>query len=179
MKLRFIDRLIIILSALVVLVTALIALGMVWNILPEDLFLEYADRVYNVDINLWPVTGISAGIFILAVGLFFIGFGRSRLKTPETIYIQIGSADGGTLKIAADSLNEMICKNVATIAGVKEAKSKVSIKEGLANIVVGVSLDEGVIVPQISEEIQTTTKEKIQLLTGLNIAEISIMVKNW
>ena len=39
-------------------------------------------------------------------------------------------------------------------------------------------MDDGVIIPKVCEDIQTSTKEKIQQLSGMNIDQISVLVNN-
>ncbi len=104
--------------------------------------------------------------------------GNATPKAKEPKYINVGSPEGGQIKVATSTLCQMIVKNVDEIPGIKESKAKINVVDELAYIIVGVSLNEGVIVPEVGEQIQTTTKERIQNLTGLDIKEISVLVNN-
>lgn len=69
-------------------------------------------------------------------------------------------------------------QNVNEITGVIDSKAKTIISEEKTFVTIGVSVADGVIIPKVCEEIQTTTKEKIQQLTGLAIEEINVLVNN-
>lgn len=179
MKIGFFNRLIIIITSTIMLALCALLLAIVWNVISYDIITEYANRLYYEDINFWPATATAALVLIFAILLFVLAFRRKRKeKAKQVEYIKVGTPEDGQIKIACSTLNSMICKNVNEISGVTDSRAKTNLIDDKAFIVVGVSVGEGVIIPKIGAEIQTTTKEKIQQVTGLDISEINVLVNN-
>lgn len=186
MKVGFFNRLIFVLAAIVMLAASLLMILFTWPM--EKLFSFWTisdtvtDVIYNLyheNVNFIPATvGIGIGL-IVCVCLFVLAFKRDRTPKAKAIeYIKIGIEGQGQLKIATSTINNMICKNVNEITGVVDSKAKTNIIDEKTFVTIGVSIDDGVIIPKVCEEIQTSTKEKIQQLTGLAIEEINVLVNN-
>ena len=185
MKIGFFNRFIFVLAALIILVASLLMMVYSWQI-PFLSFRDISDatndivyNLYHEDINFIPATvGIAIGI-IVCIWLFVLAFKKNKTPKVKPIeYIKVGTEENGQIKIAASTINNMICKNVNEITGVSDSRAKTNIVDDKTHIVVGVSVDDGVIIPKVCEEIQTTTKEKIQQLTGMAIGEINVLVNN-
>ena len=185
MKTGFFNRLIFVLAALIVLAASLLL-----TVYYQDIFLlsfrdisettnNAVNNLYHESINYIPATiGIGVGL-IITIWLLVLAFRKNKTPKVKPIeYITIGTEETGQIKIAASTINNMICKNINEITGVKETKAKTTVTDGKTFVTVGISVDEGVIIPKVCEEIQTTTKEKIQLLSGMNIEQISVLVNN-
>lgn len=179
MKVGFFNRLVFVLAAIVLLAVSLLFVLFIFDI-P---FLSFSDVTKAVDgvlyNNLIPsLIGLFVGL-LLTIWLFVLAFKRNKIQKAKPIeYIKIGTEGQGQLKIATSTINNMICKNVNDITGVKDSKAKTVIAEEKTFVTVGVSVDDGVIIPKVCEDIQTTTKEKLQQLTGLVIEEINVLVNN-
>ncbi len=188
MKVGFFNRLIFILAALIILVVSVVMMmfsgyfeifhSFSFNSM-SDIVMTAIDNLYHEEINFIPAT---VGIFIaliVCIWLFVLAFRKNKTeKTKPIEYIKIGSPESGQIKIATSTINNMICKNIDEITGVKNSRAKTNVIDDKAFVVVGVSVEDGVIIPKVCEEIQTTTKEKIQQITGLVIEEINILVNN-
>jgi|GEM_PF-4258513 len=185
MKTGFFNRLIFILAALIILGTSLLlvmfTVHMPWLSFSDinDTVSNVVENLYYENINLIPsLIGIVIGLF-LTVWLFILAFKKTKGEKAKPIqYIEIGTQENGKIKIATSTINSMICKNINEITGVRDSKAKTFIAEEKTYVTVGVSVDDGVIIPKVCEDIQTTTKEKIQQLTGMAIEEINILVNN-
>lgn len=185
MKVGFFNRLIFVLAAIVILATTLMMMVFTWPV-PFFSFRDISDTVTNVVYNLYhenvnfiPATvGILIGL-IICVWMLVLAFKKSKTQKVKPIeYIKIGAPENGQIKVATSTINNMICKNINEITGVTDSRAKTNVVDEKTYIVVGVSLDDGVIIPKVCEEIQTTTKEKIQQLTGMAIEEINVLVNN-
>ncbi len=185
MKTGFFNRLIFVLAALIVLAASLLMTVYsqeIWFISFRDVSDITNNAVYNLyheNINYIPATvSIIVGL-IIAIWLFVLAFRKNKTPKAKPIeYITVGSEEKGQVKIATSTINSMICKNVNEITGVTDSKAKTNIVDDKTFVVVGVSVEDGVIIPKVCEEIQTSTKEKIQQLTGMDIAGINVLVNN-
>jgi len=185
MKVGFFNRLIFILAAIIILAATLVMMLFSWQI-PIFTFRDINDatasivyNLYHEDVNFIPATvGIGIGL-IITIWLLVLGFKKKRGPKAKPIeYIKVGTPENGQIKIAASTINSMICKYVNEITGVIDSKAKTNLVDNKTFVVVGVSVEDGVIIPKVCEEIQTTTKEKIQQITGMEIAEINVLVNN-
>lgn len=176
MPLRIFDRFILIITAIIMLALALLLFVMVWEVLPYDIAQDYLNRIYDVEANLWLITGIGALITLLAIGMFFIGFSSRNRKVPA--YVNISSNEGGTLKIAYNTLRELICNQVLMVNGVTNAKAKISKKDNNTKLTIKVSITENIVITEVSETINTETKSNIEKLTGLSISDIDLIIDN-
>lgn len=179
MKVGFFNRLLFVLTALVLLAVSLLFLLFIFDF-PFLTFSDVADTIDDLlNNNLIPsLVGMGIGL-ILSIWLLVLAFKRNKTPKAKPIeYITIGTEGSGQLKVATSTINNMICKNVNEITGVIDSKAKTIISEEKTFVTIGVSVDDGVIIPKVCEEIQTTTKEKIQQLTGLAIEEINVLVNN-
>jgi len=186
MKVGFFNRLIFVLAAIVILTASLLMMLFTWPMERLFSFWDISDTVseviynlYHENVNFIPATvGIGIGL-IICIWLFVLAFKRNKTPKAKAIeYIKVGVEGQGQLKIATSTINNMICKNVNEITGVTDSKAKTNIVDDKTFVVIGVSVDDGVIIPKVCEEIQTTTKEKIQQLTGLAIEEINVLINN-
>ena len=186
MKVGFFNRLIFVLAALIILGASLLLMIFTWRM--EFLFsfgdisdtvTTVVDNLYHANINFIPATiGIFFGL-VITVWLLVLAFKRNKVEKAKAVeYLKIGTPENGQIKIAAATINNLICKNVNEITGVKDSRAKTNLVEEKTYVVVGVSVEDGVVIPKVCEEIQTTTKEKIQQLTGMEIEEINILVNN-
>ena len=186
MKVGFFNRIIFVLAALIILAVSLLMMIFVWRFEFLFTFRDISDTVtdavynlYHANVNFIPVTiGIFIGL-VVCIWLLVLAFKRNNSPKIKAIeYIKIGTEENGQIKIATSTINNMICKNVNEITGVVDSRAKTNVVDEKTYVVVGVSVDDGVIIPKVCEEIQTTTKEKIQQLTGMAIAEINVLVNN-
>ncbi|MEX1376379.1 MAG: alkaline shock response membrane anchor protein AmaP [Eubacteriales bacterium] len=187
MKVGFLSRVIFVLAALLALVASLVFLVFVWqlnSLFSHDGIINTVTNTvdnlyYSSDTAFAVATGIIVLYLIVCVWLLVLAFRKNKGEKAKAIeYIKIGTPENGQIKIAASTINSMICKNVNEIAGVADSKAKTNVVDDKTFITVGVSVDDGVIIPKVCEEIQTSTKEKIQQLTGMTIADINILVNN-
>ncbi len=185
MKTGFFNRLIFVLAALIVLCASLL-LTIYSQEIPFISFRDVSDitnnavyNLYHENINYIPAT-VSIGIgLIITIWLFVLAFRKNKNPKVKPIeYITVGTEETGQIKIASTTINNMICKNIKEITGVKDVKARTTSADGKTTVVVGISVDDGVIIPKVCEDIQTSTKEKIQQLSGMNIDQISVLVNN-
>ena len=190
MKIGFFKRVVFVLAGILVLITSLIITLITWQFWPFQKSVQYNDIVakitdtaqglyYADDTTLAIVT--AAVIIFIAIGIVLLVFGFKKNKGEKAKaieYIEIATSENGKIKIAKSTINSMICKNVNEIAGVTNSMAKTNVVDDKTFITVGVSVGDGVIIPKVCEEIQTSTKEKIQQLTGMTIADINILVNN-
>lgn len=184
MKIGFMNRLIFVLAALIILAVCLSAF-----VLADPLRLFSSSAVSSTVENLMDTLYDDAslipalvGMFVcllICIWLFVLAFKRNKVAKIKPIdYIKIGTPENGQIKVATSTINSMICKNVNEISGVKSSRAKTTVVDDKTFVTVGVSVEHGAIIPKVCEEIQTATKEKIQQITGMVIEEINVLVNN-
>lgn len=114
---------------------------------------------------------IMAGALLLLGLLLFI---RPRTSTDNSFRT---SLKGGDVRISQDALQEIITRSAKGLPGVLQVGSSLRQREAGLEIIVFCQFEQGVVIPQISEEILKKVKEDVELYTGIIVAEVKVLVR--
>lgn len=121
-------------------------------------------------VNPWESI-VVAGVLLLLGLLMFV---RPRASADYSFRI---SSKGGDVRISQDALQEIIARSAKALPGVMQVKSNLRQREAGLEIMVICQFEQGVLIPQISEGIQTKVKEDVELHTGIIVAEVKVLVR--
>ncbi|MDR3271684.1 MAG: alkaline shock response membrane anchor protein AmaP [Peptococcaceae bacterium] len=110
-------------------------------------------------------------IFLLLAGAFFV----LRLKR-ESVTVSLVSPYG-RITITEKALREIIDKCALTLEGVQQLQSHIRQKKHGVEIVISCQFATGVVIPQISEQMQIKVKEAVETYAGIHIAEVIVLVR--
>lgn len=119
-----------------------------------------------------PGESILVSGVLLVLGLLF--FLRPRVPSEYSFRTPL---KGGEVRIAQDALQDIIARSAKGLPGVAEVKSSLRQIEAGLQINVMCQFEQGVIIPQISQEILTKVKEDVELYTGISVAEVKVLVR--
>jgi uncharacterized alkaline shock family protein YloU len=119
--------------------------------------------------NPWESTVVAAALLLLGLLLFV----RPRESTDRSFQT---SSKGGNVRISQDALQEIIARSATALPGVLQVKSNLREREAGLQIMVSCQFEQGELIPQRSEELQTKVKADVELYTGIMVTEVKVLV---
>lgn len=123
--------------------------------------------------NPWESAIISILIIGVGIALFFI----PRNKRFDDPAFQT-SSQWGEVRVTYDAIREIVKRSALAVAGVYHIEAELHSRENLLEISIVSQLDPGVIIPEVSEKIQTQVKEAVESTTGIKVAEVKVLVRS-
>lgn len=114
---------------------------------------------------------VVAGILLLLGLLLFIRPRESKVHAFRT------SSKGGEILISQEALKEIIIRGATALPGVIQIQSSLRERETGIEITVSCQLEQGVLIPQTSAELQTKVKQDVELYTGMTVTEVKVLVR--
>ena len=114
---------------------------------------------------------------IIAVALLFIGV-LFIVKQPRTKVSIVMASKYGEISVTEDALREIILRSCLAHGGVHKVRPDIKQRKDGMEITISSQLDPGVMIPQISEEMQLKVKEDIENYTGIRVAEVKVRVRS-
>lgn len=135
--------------------------------------------------HLWVDEALSTGRGQLMVGLIGTAFFAVSVRLIVFAFTRRGGGQPvvhettlGDVRISLDAVESLIKKVARSVKGVREIKAVVHHgKDGLVAELRG-SVSHEVSIPETSEEIQTSVKQYVKRVVGVEIAEIRIEIDN-
>ncbi len=121
----------------------------------------------------WTVGLIGAVFFAASVQLIVAAFARRGGGQPV-----VHESSMGEVSISLDAVESLVKKVARSVKGVREIKAVVThTKDGLAAHLRG-TISPEVSIPEVSEEIQSSVRQYVKRVVGVEMAEIRIEVEN-
>jgi len=120
-----------------------------------------------------PWESIAVAGFLLLLGLLL--FVRPR-KSMERAFLT--SSKGGEVRISQDALQEIIARSATVLPGVLQVQSSLRERETGLQIMVSCQFEQDVLIPQMSQELQTKVKQDVELYTGILVTEVKVLVRS-
>ncbi|EHQ88100.1 alkaline shock response membrane anchor protein AmaP [Desulfosporosinus youngiae] len=121
--------------------------------------------------NPWESTVVAGGLLLLGLLLFI----RPRQSAAEDSFRT--SSKDGDIRISLDALQEIIARSAKSVSGVVQVKSSLRQRDAGLEILVSCQFEQGVVIPKLSEEILSKVKEDVEHYTGINVAEVKVLVR--
>jgi uncharacterized alkaline shock family protein YloU len=116
---------------------------------------------------------VGTAFFAVSVRLIVFAFTRRGGGQP-VIY----ESAAGEVRISLDAVESLVKKTARSIKGVREMKAVITHgKDGLHAELVG-TVTPDVSIPEVSEEIQSTVRQYVKRVVGVEMAEVKIEIEN-
>jgi uncharacterized alkaline shock family protein YloU len=135
----------------------------------------YLDKLYYVLIGgqyFWWL--LLAAVVLLLGGM--LGVFASLARKPAPPQVVIGKSEGGQVNICLDAVDNVVHKAALSVPGVREVKSRIKAAKNGVSIKMQIGLPHDTNVPETSTEVQKVVKEQLQVVTGLAVAEVTVLV---
>lgn len=173
MKMKIIDRILLILYTLAIMAISIILLSASFRILSISMIQYWISAVYDN----WRITTvvimISLLFFVVSIRLLTSGIRRSKIKNTL-----LKITDIGAIRISLSTIDSLAQRSTRSFAGVRDVKSQIIPNHEGVHIYLKVSLMADVNIPQIATELQSGVKEYIEKLSGVFVKEVQIHIDN-
>ncbi|MDD5016940.1 MAG: alkaline shock response membrane anchor protein AmaP [Eubacteriales bacterium] len=172
MKMRIFMRFLLTLYILFVLFISGAALACTWGII-QTVHPEYwLGLLYGDNTVRFVVSVILVAVIVLSILLMFSGIKKRKPKSAL-----INQTGNGTISISLSAIEEMATRHIAANEAVRSVKAFVSVKDSKVNISAKLAVAEGTQIPDILLTLQTSLKENIELLSGIEVNKILLLVE--
>jgi uncharacterized alkaline shock family protein YloU len=115
---------------------------------------------------------------LLAVVILLIGilpFLRPTKKLNERSFRT--SSKFGEIRVTMDALSDIIMRSANEVAGVRMVQPSVREREDGLEVIVHCQLNPEVVIPEISDQLQSKVREDVERYTGIKVAEVKVLVR--
>ena len=170
MKLNVLGRIMLALLLIFVIVFAFILLGMSVNIVDSELATMLLARLYEYARPM--IAGVGIALLAISCLLLFLGRGKKeKAEVAPASTLMVQNEIGGTY-IALDAIDSMVQKHCRAVPNVRDCHTSLRALEDGVSIGIRLAVLPDTDVATLTQQLQTSLKEYIQSLTGINVKEI-------
>lgn len=173
MKMRFWDRLLMRLGALLCLLSGVINIG--YGIMLYGRVWSESGQVNTALLNAAPLALIISGALIFIAGLYDILLPRRYNPRRRSFVIQ--PTEHGELRIAVSAIENLILKCVETHKEVRVISMSIINRRGAINVDLRVSMNSNVSIPHAIDQLQTQIKRYLSASSGIEVRDIGVSVE--
>jgi uncharacterized alkaline shock family protein YloU len=172
MKIRVIDRILLLLFVLAVIALAVVVPCIIFGVIPHSYFDTFVQYVYA---DVWMkvlVTAVCAVLFIIGLRLLIAGVTKPRIKTAL-----LTSSTEGTVRVSLLVLDELAQKFASGIKEIKDIKTDVALAGEGVKFRVKYAIVQEASVPDISLKLQSGIKQYVEMYSGITVKAVEVMVE--
>lgn len=172
MKIRIIDRILLLLLVLAVIAMGVVTLCILYGAIPHAYFTNFIDLAFT-DIWMQILVSVVAVVAILiCLRLLFAGMSKHK---PESALLH--DSDTGSVRVSLQVLEELAQRYARSIKEIKELNTDIYLKGEGVKYVVRYTITQESSIPEISAKLKTGIKEYVEMYSGIPVKEIEIMVE--
>lgn len=154
--------------SLAVMAVSLVLVGLAAPLPFLDDFRTSFVQVYNN----WPIALLGTAAFFLALWVLYLSL--RPVERARTIDRQ---GEMGEYRISFEALENLVMQATRDITGVKDTRTRLSLKDGGLVISLRISTLPDLKVPELVEEIQLKVRDYVQETSGVDVAEVKVLVE--
>ena len=177
MKMKWFDRVFLILAALILIALSIFAAGVQLGLfrgLYDDLFATINN---GLTVNTIIVCAVCAVIFVMAFRLLVASMssGEKRETAPDSVLIK--TTNEGTIRLAVSAVDSMVQRSARTVQSVRDVSSRIFVTEN-DNLAVqlNVSFVVDTVVSEATVQVQEAVKSYLEQHTGISVGEVKVFV---
>lgn len=169
---RIFMRFLLTIYILIVLFVSVVVLGATWGMIDIGWPQFWVAQLYGDSLARLAVSIIVVTVILLSFFLMFYGI---RRRKPKSALIKTTGL--GSVFISISAIEEMAMRHIATHEAVRNVKAAIRIKDSKANIIAKLAVAEGANIPEVLLSLQTSLKEHIEVLSGIEVNKITLLVE--
>lgn len=123
--------------------------------------------------NNWTLALVAAAVFLFSLWIFITNvLPADRVRTIDR------QGELGEYRISFDALENMVLQATRGIEGVRDTRTRLSVSDRGLVIYVRIATLPDIKVPDLAGEIQKNVKEYVQDISGVDVAEVKVLVEN-
>lgn len=140
-----------------------------------DLINTYMNNyIYGLDMTPRIIMfAIALIFFILSILFLFSGVRRNKDKKGIS-----RNTDIGEIKISLETIQNITENTIRRINGIRDSKITVKSKDNSVLIVLKLVVQQDLILPALTEEVQNSVKSRVEEISGVQVREIKVLVEN-
>ncbi len=171
---RMFDRLLLFIYSFIIACTMVVLMCMTFGWIGYNLAENYLDNIYNESLVRNSLLVVSIVFLIISIRLFYLAVRRDKTRSPSIIL----PSTYGSVNISIETIQNVALRASTKIKGLSELKARIQMKESGLEIELRTKIDGENSIPRITEEVQRTVKEQVELLTGIPVDKVSVFVSN-
>ncbi len=134
---------------------------------------EYFSTSLSILYGRWE-TGV-VGLILLIVSLRFLLYGLKSRQLPETT---VRDGELGKVCITLNAVESLVLKVIQDIENVKDSKIKIKKRENGVSVLLRLTVNHDVIIPEMTFELQKAIKDYIETTAGIFIKDVRVSIDN-
>ncbi|WP_296971129.1 alkaline shock response membrane anchor protein AmaP [Tepidanaerobacter sp. EBM-38] len=134
---------------------------------------QYVITSLSILYGRWETCAI--GLVLLLISLRFLFYGLKSNRVSETT---VKDSELGKVCITLDAIENLALKVIRDIENIKDSKIKVKKQENGVSILLKLTVNYDVIIPEMTLELQKTIKDYIETTAGISVNDIQISIDN-
>ena len=181
MKLKGFDRVLLAILLIIAIVFSFVLLGMAINLIRFEVVADVISLFYADWRNTLILGGSAVVLLLIAIMLMLAGRGEKsavadKQAAPVSALMQQTEL-GGTF-ISLDAVDGMVQKHCRAQERVRDCHSTLRALDDGVTIGIRLSVLPDTDVASLTQQLQTSLREYVQSLTGINVKEIGILVES-
>lgn len=172
MRIRWFDRLLLVLASLFLLIEGVV-LGLLALNIGRPTFHRWVDLMFGHTINQVILCVVAVALLLIGLRLLLL---RSR-KPREDNMIFMCTTEAGTIRILPDAVEAIVQRSARNNAHVRDLKTRIMPVDGSLHVQLRVMLSPGANVKDISVELQAAVKDELEKNTGIPVPEVQVIVE--
>lgn len=169
---RIFMRILLTLYILCVLFVAGVVLACAWNIIEMTHPMYWVSQLYQNTTVI--IVASVVGVLIVLMSLVLM-FGRNRRREPKSALI--AETGNGGIMITLSAIEEMATRHMLESPSVRSVKVGVGVKESKVDLSAKLAVMEETNIPETLKALQTSLKEHIEVLSGIEVGKITLLVE--
>ena len=176
MKLKVFDRILLGILLIVAILASFVLFAIAANIITEDMANSFIGLFYMFRENALILAGCGLVLLLISIKLLFAGRSKKTEVRPASALMK-QTEIGGTF-ISLEALDTMVQKHCRAQQRVKDCHTTLHSSETGVTIGIRLCVLPDTDVVTLSSELQTSLKEYIESLTGIQVNEVGILVES-
>ena len=171
------NRIVVVIVALVILAGAVITLLVATGASSADMFRGFQSQLQGAaDASGGGAAAIIAVAAVIALGMLALLL-LELIPLRKAVLLLISSTEEGITAIERESVCELAEKTAAVVHNVRDVRCSVRERAGGLLVSCRALVALGTNIPQVSAELQSKIKKDVEELTGLPVAEVDVKAK--
>jgi uncharacterized alkaline shock family protein YloU len=175
MKLKAFDRFLLALLLIVAIVCAFVLFGVASRLIPETMAVDFVSLFYANLANALILAAVGLVLLLVSIKLVFCGRGHKEVQ-PAVALIRQSEIGGSYITLSA--IDSMVQKHCRQQTKVRDCSSALRTTDTGVAISLRLSVLPDTDIVTLTDELQKSLKEYIETLTGVNVAEVGILVES-
>lgn len=175
MKLKVIDRILLVIYALLVL--AVLSACVAQFVFQYDVVERMKDVFHWEEWIVMTVLGVAVGVVVL-LSLYWIIMAFRRGKRTDRGSVSVQNTENGAVRVSVAAMDVLVRQAIGQVEGVVNIKTHIVNHEDSITVQIDMTLTSNAHIPNVTMKMQRDIKRFIEEFAGIAVREVTIMVSD-